>query len=63
MCRRGGGPDGTPSKEKGGCLAAAAQHFAMKGFFSDYKVKDDEPLKAATAMAWLEALQEVPKAS
>lgn len=50
-------------KEKGGSLTAAAQYFATKGFFADYNVNEDQPLKLATAKAWAGALREVPKKS
>lgn len=56
-------PQAPAAKEKGGGLTAAAQYFATKGFFPDYNVKEDQPLKVATARAWLAALQELPKAS
>ncbi|MGV3660576.1 MAG: FAD-dependent oxidoreductase [Prosthecobacter sp.] len=51
------------SSKKGGNLTAAAQYFSTKGFFADYNVKEDQPLKLATARAWAGALQEVPKKS
>ncbi len=51
------------SNKKGGRLTAAAQYFATKGFFADYNVKEDQPLRLATAKAWAGALQDVPKES
>ncbi len=53
----------TAANEKGGSLTAAAQYFATKGFFADYNVNDDQPLRLATARAWAAALCDVPKAS
>lgn len=41
----------------------AAQYFATKGFFADYNVKEDQPLRLATAKAWAGALQDAPKKS
>lgn len=46
-----------------GVVGEAAQYFSTKGFFADYNVNEEQPLRLATAKAWLAALQEVPKAS